>query len=369
MKKAIIWWLICLFTGVGWLSDVYSETPNGKIVVTDGVGRSVEIRGDVKRIVCLGPGALRLISYLEAVDRVVGVEELEKRALGGRPYRLAHPELANLPSVGPGGPESINKKPNMEALLGVSPDVIFITYMEAALADEVQKALNIPVIVLSYGQFATFDESLYSSLKVAGKVLGKENRAGAIVNFIESVRSDLNNRTKDIPQEKKPRVYVGGIGYRGSHGIESTEQHYIPLEWTNSINLANEISAKVGSHVFSDKEVILKLNPDVIFLDGGGLDLIRQDYQKKPDFYKSLKAFQNGSVYVLFPFNYYATNVETVIVDAYVVGKVLYPDKFVDVDIEGKAREIYKFFLGKDVYDAMKDLYGRPGERVIFDGK
>jgi iron complex transport system substrate-binding protein len=210
---------------------------------------------------------------------------------------------------------------------------------------------------------------LYSSLKVAGKVLGKENRAGAIVNFIESVRSDLNNRTKDIPQEKKPRVYVGGIGYRGSHGIESTEQHYIPLEWTNSINLANEINAKVGSHVFSDKEVILKLNPDVIFLDGGGLDLIRQDYQKKPDFYKSLKAFQNGSVYVLFPFNYYATNVETVIVDAYVVGKVLYPDKFVDVDIEGKAREIYKFFLGKDVYDAMKDLYGRPGERVIFDGK
>lgn len=358
---------MCLTMGIGYLKDAHSESvSSGKITITDGAGRIVEISGEAKRIVCLGPGALRLISYLDAVDRVVGVEDMEKRAAGGRPYWLAHPELASLPSIGPGGPESINKKPNLEALLRVSPDVIFITYMEKSLAEDVQKAINIPVVVLSYGRFATFDETLYESLRTAAKVLGKENRAEALINFIEGIRHDLNNRTEDIPKEKKPRVYVGGIGYRGAHGIESTEQHYLPLDWTNSINLANEISAKIGSHVFSDKEVILKLNPDVIFIDGGGLELIRQDYLKKSDFYKNLKSFQDGSVYLLFPFNYYATNVETVIVDSYVVGKVLYPDRFQDVEIDAKAREIYKFFLGKDVYDSMKNLYGKPGEKVTF---
>lgn len=355
-------WFIVAIT---WLNTGRSHALE-KIKVTDGVGRTVEISGEIKRAVCLGPGALRLISYLDATDRLVGVEELEKRALGGRPYRLAHPELANLPTIGPGGPESINKKPNMEAILSVSPDVVFTTYMEPSLADEVQKGLGIPVFVLSYGSFATFDESVYGSLRSAGKVLGKEKRAEAVVEFIERAKADLQSRTKDIPQEKKPKVYVGGIGYRGAHGIESTEQHYLPLEWTNSINLAKEITAKVGSHVFSDKEVIMKLNPDVIFLDGGGLELIRQDYQKKPQFYKNLKAFQTGRVYVLFPFNFYATNIETVLVDAYAVGKVLYPGHFEDITIDEKAREIYRFFLGKDVYDDMKKIYGEPGQKIVF---
>lgn len=358
-------YLICMMVIVIWPNMVLGEG-SGSIVVTDGSGRKVEISREVKRLVCLGPGALRIISYLGASDRVVGVEDLEKRALGGRPYRLANPGLGNLPSIGPGGPESINKKPNMEAVLSVSPDIIFITYMDAPLADEVQSILKIPVFVLSYGRFATFDDSIYDSLRSAGRVLGKEDRAKEIVDFIESVKKDLNERTKNIPDALKPRVYIGGIGYRGAHGIESTEQRYLPLEWTNSINLAHEISASLGSHVFSDKEVILRLNPDVIFIDGGGLELVRQDYRKKPDFYRNLKAFQSGNVYLLFPFNFYATNVETVVVDAYVVGKILYPEHFKDVDIESKAREIYRFFLKKDVYDEMKQFYGDPGGKIIF---
>jgi hypothetical protein len=50
------------------------------------------------------------------MDRVVGVEELEKRALGGRPYRLAHPELANLPSVVP-----VVRKASTKTQYGGSP--------------------------------------------------------------------------------------------------------------------------------------------------------------------------------------------------------------------------------------------------------
>ncbi|MCX7822149.1 MAG: iron ABC transporter substrate-binding protein [Syntrophobacterales bacterium] len=367
MKKGIILPILCVaIISVG-LDLAHSETED-KIGAIDGVGRKVEVsKGGVKRLICLGPGSLRLISYLGVVDRVVGVEDLEKRFTGGRPYRLAYPELANLPSIGPGGPESINRKPNMEAILAVSPDIIFVTYMDASLADEVQRLLSIPVFVISYGRFATFDNSIYNSLKSAGKILGMERRAEEIIEFIESVKRDLNGRTIDIPIDKKPRVYVGGIGYRGSHGIESTEQHYLPLEWTNSINLANEIEAKIGSHVFSDKETILKLNPDVIFIDGGGLELVRRDYQKRPDFYKNLKAVQDGAIYVLFPFNFYATNVETVLIDAYVVGKILYPDRFKDIDLESKAKEIYRFFLGKDVYGAMKELYGEPGRKIDFE--
>ena len=87
--------------------------------LTDMAGRQVALAAVPERIVCLGPGALRLIVYLEATDTVVGVEDLEKRHPSGRPYRIAHPELVNLPRCGPGGPVAINKKPDLEALLAI----------------------------------------------------------------------------------------------------------------------------------------------------------------------------------------------------------------------------------------------------------
>ena len=57
----------------------------------------MEVPDDPSRIVCLGPGCLRLIAFLEATNRVVGIERFEIAQKTGRPYRLAHPELLALP--------------------------------------------------------------------------------------------------------------------------------------------------------------------------------------------------------------------------------------------------------------------------------
>ncbi len=336
------------------------------ITVTDMAGRKVQAPFDPDRIVCLGPGALRLIVYLNAEDKVAGVEKMEKINPQGRPYWIANPELAELPSCGPGGPASINKKPDLEAILSVKPDVIFATYMEASLANEVQKILGIPVVVLSCGNFSTFDTVVYEALQFAGKILNREKRANDVVNFIESLRKDLNERTAGISKNRRPRVYVGGIGYRGSQGIESTEQSYIPFEWTNAGNVAEKVETSIGSHVFMDKERLLKLNPEVIFIDGGGLALIKEDYRKKSKYYETLKAFSERQVYILLPFNFYNTNIGTALADAYAIGKILYPDRFKDVDMEKKTDEIYSFLVGAPVYEQMKKDFAPIGGRAEF---
>ena len=80
-------------------------------------------------------------------------------------------------------------------------------------------------------------------------------------------------------------------------------------------------------HVFIDKEKLLEWNPDIIFIDENGLALVKDDYTKNPDFYNSLKAFKDGQVYGILPFNYYTTNIGTALADAYYIGKILYPDK------------------------------------------
>ncbi|MBU2621158.1 MAG: iron ABC transporter substrate-binding protein [Proteobacteria bacterium] len=354
MKKIVI---ICLI-----LTSVASIAIAKTLDVTDMAGRKVAVPHDPAKIICLGPGTLRLIVYLNAQEKLAGVEDMEKLNPGGRPYWLANQQLAKLPRIGPGGPAGINKKPDLEAVLNVHPDLIFMTQADALLADKVQKQLNIPIVVLSYGAFATFDEQIYESLKLAGKILNRDKRAEAVIQFIESARKELQEKTKDIRDTDKPNVFVGGIGFRGSHGIESTEKNYIPLKWANAKNIAESVQASEGSHVFMDKEKLLSLNPDIIFIDGGGLKLVEQDIIKKPEYYKALKSFQQKRVYALLPFNFYTTNVDTALADAYAIAKILYPKQFENLDLEKKADEIYAFLAGKPVYEEMKKDFGKIGE-------
>jgi len=334
--------------------------------VTDMSGRTVEVPENPERIVCLGPGTLRLIVYLQAQDKVVGVERMEKKFSNGRPYWLAHPELHELPVCGPGGPASINQKPNMELLIKLGPEVIFITYMKPGLAREVQATLDIPVVVLSYGTFANFDETVFKALKTAGKVLHRGNRADVVIRYIQSTRMDLRKRTKGAPENTKPQAYIGGIGYRGAHGIESTKQAYAPFDWVRAKNAAKELDVKDKSHLFISKEVLLSMDPDIIFIDGGGLPLVIQAYQDKPSIYNGLNAFKKKRVFLLHPFNWYTTNIGTVMVDAYAVGKILYSDRFQDINLAEKADAIYNFLVGEPVYLKMKDYYGPVGSRVSF---
>jgi iron complex transport system substrate-binding protein len=356
-------WLFCLIMILGLSGTCAADR---MVKVTDMAGRPVSVPQDPERIVCIGPGTLRLIVYLQAESKVVGVEDMEKLNPGGRPYWLAHPELAGLPRCGPGGPAGINKKPDLEAVLSVKPQVLFITYMDGPLADEVQRTLGIPVVVLNYGAFASFDETVYDALRLAGRILNRDQRATAVVAYIESLRKDMHARTRDIPPGARPSAYVGGIGYRGACGIESTEKRYTPFDWVGAANVAERVQTGIGSHLFMDKEGLLKLNPDVIFIDGGGLMLVQDDLHKKPKVYNALKAFATGRVYALLPFNWYTTNIDTALADAYAIGKILYPKQFEDIDSERKADKIYTFLVGKPVYQEMKKDYGVIGRKARF---
>jgi iron complex transport system substrate-binding protein len=326
------------------------------ISVTDMGGRTVTVPADPKAVIAIGPGALRLICYLDAKERVVGIETFEKVRGQGRPYWIASPGLKDLPVIGPGGPQHINKEPDLEAVLRAKPDLIFATYMKPPTADALQKKLGIPVVILTYGPFPAFDEKLYASLRLAGSVLGKGDRAKAVIDYIEGARKDLLKRTEGIDPAARPTVYIGGIGFRGLQGIESTDPAYIPLEWVRGNNIAAGMSQE--SHLFIDREKLLMWNPDVIFVDGGGYGLVKQDFEKRPEFYQGLKAFQNGRVYVLLPYIYYVANVGTAMADAYAAGKVLYPERFRDVDPAKKADDIYTFLVGAPVYKEMARDFG-----------
>ncbi|MFW6041123.1 MAG: iron ABC transporter substrate-binding protein [Thermoplasmatota archaeon] len=317
------------------------------LTITDMAGREVEIPKNVERIVGVGSGCVRLLVYLDVVDYIVGVEEYEKGDLMGRPYALANPELSNLPSIGPihGG--------DTELIMDQEPDVIF----RASSADEAevyQDRTGIPTIDLRIGDLVENRDEFYGSLQLIGEILNKEDRVEEIIDYIDSTVQDLRDRTVDIPSEKKPEVYVGGVLYRGAHDLRSTYGNYAPFEFANAKNVAEELET---DHAMVDEEQIIEWDPDIVFVDMGSytrgtIDLDNSDYQE-------IKAFQNGEVYGVLPYNWHHINYGTVLASSFFVGSVIYPEQFEDIDAEEKADEIYEMLVGEPVYEYMKrDLGG-----------
>lgn len=153
--------LLCMslfFGGCASKTPQDAASNSQKITVTDTLGRHLEINAQAKKVVDIGPGALRLCCYFNNVDMIAGVEQMDKDDSTGKPYVMANPSLANLPVIGPGGP---NNASDPEKILEVKPDVIFSTYAtDKASADNLQSKTGIPVVSISYGKTSTFDPTV-----------------------------------------------------------------------------------------------------------------------------------------------------------------------------------------------------------------
>lgn len=343
--------LFCLVMGFSLMAYPAEEMKT----VEDGLGRTMQLPAEIERIIGLEAGALRVITYLEATDRVVGVENFEKRDRK-RPYRLAHPELAELPNLGPihGG--------DPELIVAAQPEVIFWSYATERKANDLESKTGIPVFVLNPGPPRTMGrEDLYTALRRMGEVIGAESRAEEVIGFIKGEIAKLR-KLGESKERKGLEAYVGGIGQKGAHGISSTEPAYPPFSF---IGLANA-AGKVGTdHAMVSEEKVIQWNPDYLFVDAAGLSLAKKDL-KEPQC-KSLTAVRQERVYRLLPYNYYTTNFGTLLADAYYIGKTVYPDPFSGVDPVEEANEIYEFLVGEPVYSEMKEAFGGFG-RIETDG-
>ncbi|WP_440945609.1 iron ABC transporter substrate-binding protein [Methanosarcina sp. T3] len=334
---------------------------SAEITITDGFGREVTIPANVESVVCSGSGCLRYLVYLQAQDLIVGVDSIETREseIEGRPYALANPQLKNYPLIG-----EFRGNDDPEKIIAIGPQVILKTDTSdpataAATADELQEKTGIPVVSFPSGSMRSEEDKadMYSSLRLMGEVVGKEERAEEVITYFEETMEDLESRTADIPETEQKTVYVGGVSSAGAHGIISTEPSYAPFLWVHADNVASGIGV---DHADIAKEKLVEWDPEYIFIDvgtiqlgdGGAINELKTDSALA-----GLSATENGKIYGVVPYNYYSTNYESVLANAYFVGTVLYPDRFEDIDPETKAEEIFTFFVEKPVFSELNAQY------------
>ena len=311
---------------------------SGTQTVTDMVGRTVEVPADADKVIGIGASSLRMICYMQAADKVVGVEQAEQQDSVTCAYRhVNHEAFAKLPVIGEGGSKGVTA--NEEAIIDAAPQVI-IANLDKDSADSLQQKTNIPVVCVTMSDIV-FDQELYDNITLLGKVLGKEDRGEELIKYMQDTEKDLQDRTANV---EKKTAYAAGISYRGGHGFSGTEAGFAPFSICSITNIAD---AGHDSGCFDiDLEAVTAAQPDYIFVESGNLGLVKEDVAANPDYFTNLKAVQDGNVFSLVSYRFYATNLELAIANCYYVASCVYPDQFADVDSAKKLDEISTFFLG-----------------------
>ena len=302
------------------------------------VGRTVDVPLKPQKIIGVGSSSLRIISYLQAVDQVVGVEQAEHEDTVTCTYRhVNHDAFTKLPVIGEGGSKGVT--PNEEAIIAAAPDVI-IASIDKDSADSLQAKTGIPVVCITLSDIV-FDQVFYDNIEMVGKVLDRDARAADIVKYMKDTEADLQKRTADVEART---AYAAGISFRGGHGFAGTEAGFPPFAICKVTNIA-DVDGATGAFDI-DLEAVSSANPDYVFVESGNIGLVKEDVDANPDYFNNLKAVQDGNVYSLVSYRFYATNVDLALANCYQVGCSVYPEAFSDVDPTQKLDEITTFFLG-----------------------
>lgn len=244
------------------------------IHVTDIAGRDVTLAGPAKRIL-LGQGrhlpALALI-HPDPVSLLVGWQGDMRRtdAPTYALYRDKFPALDSLPIVGEGNPESFS----IEKALALKPDVAVLSLYVAGMrhgstapSSIVQRfeAAGIPVVIVDF--FANPLRDTVPSIRILGKITGREQAADELVNFYQKHVAYLKE-TIAANHPELPTVFMhahaGGNECCYSSG-KGTFDDFISLAGGRNI-AAGVIPGSTGE---ISLEFLIAKNPDVYVATGG----------------------------------------------------------------------------------------------------
>ncbi|MBN1432888.1 MAG: iron ABC transporter substrate-binding protein [Methanomicrobiaceae archaeon] len=351
---------------------------SGLRTITDMRGVSVEIPEDIERVVIVDDGFVEGLMYNFGIeDRIVGLGgecprkvyeysfetsdgETYNYSAGMNPVRYLMPWLVDIPLVTDGSTGI-----NYETLASLDPDVVIIregaSSFRAGSDENLQKtfdtlfSLGIPTVVLVGPPFQENPdiENIDQEIMLVGEIFGKEPEAKEIADYLNSQVAVIRERTADVSEDEKPRVMQFGLSPRARQGggagmawgLDTIESYFIE----DNANAKNAYEGS-GAFVVISTEQILDLNPDVILLPTA------QGYHPAKELYtapyyenlQELSAVKNQRVYALpwTPYNW-AKRLEYPI-EAMVIAKASYPDRFADIDVSEWTLHLYKNVYGVD---------------------
>lgn len=310
--------------------------------VKDMAGRTVDIPASIEKVFASGPiGTIML--YTLAPEKMAGINS----PFSDTEKRFIKHEYHDIPVLGTW--KGTKFSGSIEALLEIKPDVILnvgdVDEKYIADSDEIQKQLNIPVLMVdgSIGKTAEAYEFL-------GTVLGKEERAKTLGAYYKNVISSVTELIKNIPEEDRIRLYYA----EGPKGLQTDTQGTINTEIIDLAGAVNVAGKSDARRIDVSMEQLLAWDPDYIIISTDG-DKSHQVYNSitGDKDWMNLKAVRSRNVYEVpvAPYDWInrPPSVNRIIGIQW-LANLIYPDIY-DIDIEKEAEEFFELFYSYDLSD------------------
>jgi iron complex transport system substrate-binding protein len=287
--------------------------PSHGITITQSDGTPVKLPGPARRIVVANGNAAELLMAIGDGDRIVGVTDSVKE------YPVLRDRFGSLPSIGSW------QAPDVETILSLNPDVI-ITYgtTKPKNADKLVAA-NITLVYLDCYRITT----LANDARQLGILTGDSPGAEAYARFIESLVNIVANRTSNLTEAEKPKVYFESYSDWIAQAAGSGGDLVIQL--TGGRNIAamlNTSAPKVSA------EWILQEDPSLIFKvvsqsrEDEDYALLLEGITGRPGM-RSLRAVKEGRIYLFSNEMIYGPRA---FAGMLALANLEHPDRFGDID-------------------------------------
>ncbi|MDN7024972.1 iron ABC transporter substrate-binding protein [Methanoculleus sp. FWC-SCC1] len=353
---------------------VYAVWGGEPKTVTDMTGRKMTLYRPVERIITNNPDNSRLVIAYGDGHLLVGSDECTIDSGCVCPMTADGEIFCEecWEGVTPGGLENLaltndRYTPNYEQMVSLKPDLVFLWMSWEDQADDMVERVGAPVFVA--GPDFTY-ESVTDHTLAVGEALSKEGEAEELVAFMNSKIRMVTDITDAIPEDEKVRVYFAPRGakkgfYDAKEGRDFTRTYntYFPLDMAGGVNVAEDCA---DGNVNVAIEQIIAWNPDVILVSCSTPDDAGVDFILAAPELQSIKAIQEGRVYNVFYPHCRGRPQDRNLLNVLYMARILYPDKFADLDMEQEGNEIMTAFLGVDgVYSAYADYLTFPRDQQI----
>jgi iron complex transport system substrate-binding protein len=305
------------------------------------LGRELTVPEQIDSVIATSPPSTILV-YMLAPDKLAGWN-----FVNSYDHTLMDDKYLNLPVIGGWyGTET----GNYETMISLNPDIVLEGYnTQGDLNDTVlprQESFgSIPVVAVSGSTVYVLKSE--PTIEFMGTLLDCEDQADKLIDFRDSVLTEINNTIKEIPEDQRVHVYYAE-GPKGLATDPSGSQHSQVIDICGGINVANCTLTPGNGMTAVSMENIIAWNPEVIVTPN-------------PQFYNSvysdplwanIDAVANKRVY-LAPQNPFCwidrpQGAHLILGTAW-TAKVLYPDKFSDMDLESLTSEFYSDFFHYDL--------------------
>lgn len=321
-------------------------------VVTDSLGREVEIPAEVERIAASGPVAQQVLLTV-APEKMVGLSgELTDEQLA-----YLGEDLADLPVFGQiyGGKGDFNK----EAVAAADPQLIIdVGEAKDSLAEELdtlQEQLGIPCVHIDSTDLHSYAD-LYDQL---ADILDSE-KAAKLADYCRDAVAEVESVVAEVAQDERPRAaYLLGDTGTNAMARGGFQSGIIDLCSENVVVVDDPSSSGKGNEI--GLEQIALWDPELIVFVG---DSIYDTVGDEPA-WAELSAIKSGNYFRApsEPYNWISMPASVnQIVGLQWYARLCYPDYF-DDDLRDVVGEYYQLFYGHDLTDEEYDALMRGAVR------